>query len=162
MHKAGSIWHKWDLHIHTNASDGKGSCQEILDEAKLKHVKCIAVTDHHTVDNVDIMKKLAAPMEISVISGVEFRTEYGKASVHMIGLFPDVHNGVKLSAEFLKENVLNPLGITRTKIIQKGREITKEELSDEQYFKIGIFQVQVDFKQAANIIHKYGGLVTVQ
>lgn len=161
MHKAGSIWHKWDLHIHTNASDGKGSCQEILDEAKLKHVKCIAVTDHHTVDNVDIMKKLAAPMEISVISGVEFRTEYGKASVHMIGLFPDVHNGVKLSAEFLKENVLNPLGITRTKIIQKGREITKEELSDEQYFKIGIFQVQVDFKQAANIIHKYGGLVTV-
>lgn len=96
MHKAGSIWHKWDLHIHTNASDGKGSCQEILDEAKLKHVKCIAVTDHHTVDNVDIMKKLAAPMEISVISGVEFRTEYGKASVHMIGLFPDVHNGVKL------------------------------------------------------------------
>ena len=39
MHKAGSIWHKWDLHIHTNASDGKGSCQEILDEAKLKQCK---------------------------------------------------------------------------------------------------------------------------
>lgn len=161
MHKAGSLWNKWDLHIHTNASDGKGSCQEILDEAERKQVKCIAVTDHHTVDNVDMMKELAKSMDISVISGVEFRTEYGKASVHMIGLFPDEYNGTKLSAEFLKENVLNPLGITRTKIIQKGRESAETGLSDDQYFRKGIFQVQVDFKDAANFIHKYGGLVTV-
>ena len=37
-HLAGSLWHKWDLHIHTNASDGKGSCQEILDEARAKGI----------------------------------------------------------------------------------------------------------------------------
>lgn len=48
-HLAGSLWHKWDLHIHTNASDGKGSCQEILDEARAKGIACIAVTDHHAV-----------------------------------------------------------------------------------------------------------------
>ena len=29
----GSLWRKCDLHIHTNASDGKGNCQEILNEA---------------------------------------------------------------------------------------------------------------------------------
>ena len=150
--KIGSIWNKWDLHIHTDASDGKGSCQEILNEAAAKQIKCIAITDHHTVANVDVMKSLAAPMNISVISGVEFRTEYGKASVHMIGLFPDEYNGMKLDTEFLKENVLNPLGITRTKMIQKGREYLKKEgLSEEKYFKAGMFQVQVDFKQAAGI-----------
>lgn len=160
--KIGSIWNKWDLHIHTDASDGKGSCQEILNEAAAKQIKCIAITDHHTVANVDVMKSLAAPMNISVISGVEFRTEYGKASVHMIGLFPDEYSGMKLDTEFLKENVLNPLGITRTKMIQKGREYLKKEgLSEEKYFKAGMFQVQVDFKQAADIIHQYGGLVTV-
>ena len=160
--KIGSIWNKWDLHIHTDASDGKGSCQEILNEAAAKQIKCIAITDHHTVANVDVMKSLAAPMNISVISGVEFRTEYGKASVHMIGLFPDEYNGMKLDTEFLKENVLNPLGITRTKMIQKGREYLKKEgLSEEKYFKAGMFQAQVDFKQAADIIHQYGGLVTV-
>lgn len=162
IQKFGSLWNKWDLHIHTDASDGKGSCQDILDEAAAKHIKCIAVTDHHTVANVDIMKALAESMGISVISGVEFRTEYGKASVHMIGLFPDEYNGIKLDVEFLKENVLNPLGITRTKMIQKGREsMGKEGLPDDLYFKTGMFQVQVDFKQAANIIHQYGGLVTV-
>lgn len=162
MYEIGSLWNKWDLHIHTDASDGKGSCLDILNEAAAKDLKCIAVTDHHTVANVDIMKELAASMNISVIAGVEFRTEYGKASVHMIGLFPDEYNGVKLDAEFLKENVLNQLGITRTKMIQKGKEcIKKEGLSDDLYFKEGMFQVQVDFKHTADLIHKYGGLVTV-
>lgn len=162
MYEAGSLWNKWDLHIHTDASDGKGSCQDILKEAAAKELKCIAITDHHTVANVDFMKELAVPMNISVIAGVEFRTEYGKASVHMIGLFPDEYNGVKLDAEFLKENVLNPLRITRTKMIQKGKECLKKEgLPDDSYFKEGMFQVQVDFKHAANLIHQYGGLVTV-
>lgn len=161
-HPAGSLWHKWDLHIHTNASDGKGSCQEILDEAQAKHLGCIAVTDHHTVANVDLMKNLAAPMNIKVIAGVEFRTEYGKASVHMIGLFPDEYNGITLNAEFINENILNLLGITRTKMILKGKEVLKDEGRDEEaYFKSGMFQVQVDFKTAADLIHKYGGLVTV-
>lgn len=160
--KIGSIWNKWDLHIHTDASDGKGSCEEILNEAAKKQIKCIAITDHHTVANVDVMKSLAAPMNISVISGVEFRTEYGKASVHMIGLFPDEYNGMKLDTKFLEENVLNKLGITSTIMFQKGREYLKKEgLSEEQYIKAGMFQVQVDFKEASNIIHQYGGLVTV-
>lgn len=160
--KIGSLWHKWDLHIHTNASDGKGTCQEILEEAHAKQIKCIAVTDHHTVDNVDIMKTLASSMGITVISGVEFRTEYGKASVHMIGLFPDEYNGSKLDANFLTENILNPLGITRTKMILKGKETMKDESQDDDtYFKIGMFKVQVDFREAANLIHKYGGLVSV-
>ena len=162
MKQIGSFWHRWDLHIHTNASDGKGSCQEILDETQRKHVSCIAVTDHHTVANVDEMKRLAAPMNIKVISGVEFRTEYGQASVHMIGLFPDEYNGVRLDAEYLKENILNPLGISRTVIIQKGREhISNQNLPDENYFKDGMFRVQVDFRTAADLIHKLGGLVTV-
>ena len=162
MYKEGSLWNKWDLHIHTDASDGKGSCQQVLDAAVAKHIKCIAVTDHHTVANIDEMKRLATTMEVSVISGVEFRTEYGSSSVHMIGLFPDEFEGTKLDSAYLNENVLNPLGISHSKIIQKGREVLKKEgLSDDEYFKNGMFQVQVDFKQAANLIHKYGGLVTV-
>ena len=161
-HSIGSIWRKWDLHLHTNASDGKGTCQEILDEAKAKSISCIAVTDHHTVDNVDEMKRLALPMGISVISGVEFRTEYGKESVHMIGLFPDYKGKIQLTAEYLRENVLNKLGLTRTSIIQKAKEEWPDKgYSDDKYFKEGVFLVQVEFKKAADIIHELGGLVTV-
>lgn len=158
----GSLWNKWDLHIHTDASDGTGTCEDILKEAVTKQIRCIAVTDHHTFANIDKMKELAKSMQISVISGVEFRTEYGKSSVHLIGLFPDNFNGITLNSDFLTENILNHLGITRTIMIQKGKECTKEVgLPDEVYLKKGMFQVQVNFKEAANLIHKYGGIVSV-
>ena len=156
----GSWWRKWDLHIHTIASDGKGTCEEILAEAKNKKVSCIAVTDHHTLASVTEMKTLGPKYQVSVITGVEFRTEYGDESVHMIGLFPDQYNGIVLTPEFLHDNVLSPLGVSRSAIIEKGRKF--KTTSDEQaLFEAGMFQVQVNFKDAADLIHKYGGLVTV-
>ena len=156
----GSEWRKWDLHIHTQASDGNGTCEEILAEAKNKGVSCLAITDHHTFANVDVMKGLASSYGITIISGVEFRTEYGSESVHMIGLFPDEFEGIKLTADFLHDTVLSPLGVSKSAIIAKGRE-DKPNGNDETCFKLGMFKVQVDFKKAADLIHKYGGLVTV-
>ena len=156
----GSLWRRWDLHIHTNASDGHGTCDEILAEAKKKNVSCIAVTDHHTFANVDEMKRLAPTYGISIISGVEFRTEYGDESVHMIGLFPDEFNGTKLTAQYLHDNILSPLGLSRTAIEEKGRRLVPQG-NEKDWFEAGMFQVQVNFKEASNLIHKYGGLVTV-
>ena len=156
----GSWWGRWDLHIHTNASDGKGTCEEILEEAKKKKICCIAVTDHHTFANVDEMKRLASAYGISVISGVEFRTEYGDSSVHMIGLFPDEFKGTTLTAQFLHDNVLSPLGLSRTAIVEKGRKVAPQG-SEAACFEAGRSQVQVNFKEAAKLVHKYGGLVTV-
>ena len=156
----GSWWRRWDLHIHTNASDGKGTCEEILAEAQKKKISCIAVTDHHTFANIDEMKRLAPAYKVSVISGVEFRTEYGDESVHMIGLFPDEYEGTQLTAEFLHDNVLSPLGLSRSAIVEKGRKINPQG-SERDWFEAGMFQVQVSFKAAADKIHKYGGLVTV-
>ena len=53
MKDIGSIWNKWDLHIHSDASDGKMNCQEIIDKAKEEKLSVIALTDHHTVKNID-------------------------------------------------------------------------------------------------------------
>ena len=156
----GSEWRKWDLHIHTQASDGHGMCEEILAEAKNKGVSCLAITDHHTFANIDVMKGLASMYGITIISGVEFRTEYGSESVHMIGLFPDEFEGIKLTADFLHDTILSPLGVSKSVIIAKGHE-DRQNGDDDTYFKLGMFKVQVDFKKAADLIHKYGGLVTV-
>ena len=35
----GSEWRKWDLHIHSNASDGKSTPAEIIKEANKEGVK---------------------------------------------------------------------------------------------------------------------------
>lgn len=102
------------MHIHSDASDGKMNCQEIIDKAKEEKLSVIALTDHHTVKNIDKIKELAKLNDIIVLSGIEFRTEYGQKSVHMIGLFPDNYNDIDLDGKFLTENILNPLGLVDT------------------------------------------------
>ncbi len=157
---AGSQWSKWDLHIHSNASDGKGTPEQIVQKAKEKGISVIALTDHHTFRNIDEIKALGCKNGITVISGIEFRTEYGAKSVHMIGLLPDEYNGIKLTQQVLNDYILGPLDLSETKIKNKGRE-EDNSLTDEKAFKKGMFLVQVNFKEAAKLIHKYGGLVSV-
>lgn len=156
----GSEWRRWDLHIHSNASDGKATPKEIIDKAKEAKLSVIALTDHHTAKNIDETKTLGQENGISVISGIEFRTEYGEKSVHIIGLFPETHNGTVLNQAALHNLILSPLGLSETHIIAKGKEID-DTLSDEKAFKKGIFEVQVEFKKAADLIRSFGGIVTV-
>lgn len=158
-HSKGAEWHKWDLHVHSNASDGKGNAFEIIQEAKRKGLSVIALTDHHTAKNIDDIKIEAAKENITVISGIEFRTEYGQSSVHMIGLFPDEHNGVKLNSVALHDLILSPLNISETVIKQKGKDAGAT--TDVEAFEKGMFLVQVPFKDAADIVHKYGGIISV-
>lgn len=160
LNYAGSQWAKWDLHIHSNASDGKGTPAQIIQKAKEKGLSVIALTDHHTVKNIDEIKAIGRENGITVISGIEFRTEYGEKSVHMIGLFPDENNGIELTQQALNELILGPLDLSETVIKAKAKE-KEANLSDEKAFKKGIFLVQVNFKDAAKLIHKYGGLVSV-
>lgn len=160
LNYAGSQWAKWDLHIHSNASDGNGTPQQIIEKAKEKGLSVIALTDHHTVKNIDEIKKLGNENNITVISGIEFRTEYGSKSVHMIGLFPDEYNGIKLTQQALNDLILVPLNLSETIIKTKGKE-EDSALTDEQAFKKGMFLVQVNFKEAAELVHKYGGLISV-
>lgn len=157
---AGSTWNKWDLHVHSNASDGKGTPQEIIDKALEMELSVIALTDHHTVKNIDEIKQLGKNVGITVISGIEFRTEYGAKSVHMIGLFPDKYNGMDLDQKALEQLILNKLNLSEVILKAKGKE-KKPTASDEEAFKIGMFKVQVDFKEASDLIHQYGGLVSV-
>jgi uncharacterized protein (DUF1330 family) len=156
----GSIWRKWDLHIHSNASDGNGTPQQIIDKAKEKGVSVIAITDHHTAKKIDEIKLEGEKEGITVISGIEFRTEYGQKSVHMIGLFPDYHGSTRLDSKALHDLILSPLDLSETRIISKGKEI-KPGTTDEEAFKEGMFLVQADFKKTADLIHKHGGLVVV-
>lgn len=159
-HKKGSEWGLWDLHIHSSASDGKGTPEEIITKAKEKGLSVIALTDHHTAKNIDKIKEEGIKENITVISGIEFRTEYGNKSVHMIGLFPDKYKNTILNSKALHDLILSPLNISETKIIAKGRE-KNNTLNEEQAFNEGMFLVQVPFKDASKKIHEYGGVVIV-
>ena len=75
-----------DLHLHTNLGDGTASPQRVLEVARQRGLKVIAVTDH---DHLEGAKRLQDLMErdnvrdVQLIWGVETTTRDG----HFIGLF---------------------------------------------------------------------------
>ena len=67
-----------DYHIHTNFSDGEGDCKQIIDSAKEKGYKLIAITDHNTVEaHKKIQDKILLP-------GVEFDCWFGYVYIHLL------------------------------------------------------------------------------
>lgn len=157
----GSEWRKWDLHIHSDASDGKMTCEEIINAAIHKNIDVIALTDHHTAKNIDKIRELARDKNIAIIAGVEFRTEYGDKSVHLTALLPDkATNGITLDSKSIQSLLIDPLELQEAKIIAKGRENKPSKtLTDEEAFKEGLFLVQAPFKDIADKVHSLGGIV---
>ncbi|MGW8114297.1 PHP domain-containing protein [Caproicibacterium sp. NSD3] len=78
-----------DLHCHTKISDGSVSIEELLQLAKRKGLKTVAVTDHDTFAGAIRAKVYGKRNEIEVIPGAEFSTadtETGKRA-HILCYF---------------------------------------------------------------------------
>jgi len=79
-----------DLHVHTTASDGRFSPEEIVHKAAGLDLSAIAICDHDTIDG--IAPALAAAKsfpKLTVIPGVEVSTLAPGNEVHMLGYFID-------------------------------------------------------------------------
>ncbi len=70
---------RFDLHIHSNHSDGKSSVREIIESALSSGLKGIAITDHDTVNGsleaLEIVREENIPL--IVVRGVEISTAQG-------------------------------------------------------------------------------------
>ncbi|MBI4267364.1 MAG: PHP domain-containing protein [Chloroflexi bacterium] len=81
---------KVDLHVHSNASDGRFSPVEIVRKAAEAGLTIIALTDHDTVDG--IIPALEASRDfpgLKVLPGVEISTDVPAGEVHVLGFFID-------------------------------------------------------------------------
>ncbi|HEV8053442.1 MAG: PHP domain-containing protein [Chloroflexi bacterium] len=74
-----------DLHIHSLASDGISSVQEILDAAEVAALDVISITDHERIDGAVAAQRMAEQQgrRVSVIVGEEISTRGG----HLVALF---------------------------------------------------------------------------
>jgi len=91
-----------DLHLHTTASDGTWTPEELVLAAQKAGLKIMAVTDHESVANVLTTENLAAKAGIKFYRGVEISTTYGDHSYHILGYDIDVTN--KNLLELLQHN----------------------------------------------------------
>ena len=75
-----------DLHIHTDASDGTYSPEELINKIHEAGIKIFAVTDHDTINGAMAVRKIFP--EKNFIKGIEFscRIEKTKAKCHILGL----------------------------------------------------------------------------
>ena len=60
-----------DLHIHSTASDGTYSPEEIIALAERLNLAAIAITDHDTIDGSKEAIVSGIPPEIKFLTGVE-------------------------------------------------------------------------------------------
>ena len=65
-----------DLHIHSKASDGKLSVQEIFKEAKNRNISFLAITDHDSIGCQTQAIATAKQEGISYITGVELNVTF--------------------------------------------------------------------------------------
>ncbi|ACO85942.1 PHP domain-containing protein [Clostridium botulinum] len=136
-----------DLHVHTNHSDGICEIANVLDMAKKKGIKAIAITDHDTVDQFDEINELGRKMDLEVVKGIEMSCyDYDVfKKVHIVGLW------LNKNATHVKELCDKTLKCRDNyhrdlikELSEKGYDITYEDAKKySKYsivFKMNIFQ----------------------
>ena len=92
--------HKIDLHLHTTASDGSDTPNELLKLAKEAGLTTISITDHDTLAGcIEALK--VAESGIKVITGIEFSCRYGGSDgfdCHILGYGFDLKSQEMLDA----------------------------------------------------------------
>jgi predicted metal-dependent phosphoesterase TrpH len=74
----------YDLHTHSNFSDGALSPAELVDRAVAHGVDVLAITDHDTIATCRV--DAAAGKDIRLVHGIEFSTQWENTGIHVVGL----------------------------------------------------------------------------
>lgn len=81
-----------DLHVHTNASDGTDSPEEVVGKAKALGLEAIAITDHDTLEGIEEAFCAGLRHKIEIIPGIELGAECRGEEVHVLGYLVELHN----------------------------------------------------------------------
>lgn len=76
-----------NLHIHTDYSDGKADFNDVVDQAREKEYKYIAIADHNTMNGY-----VDNRIPDNVIPAVEFDCWHGYVFLHMLAYGVDLDN----------------------------------------------------------------------
>jgi 3',5'-nucleoside bisphosphate phosphatase len=108
---------KADLHLHTDASDGAWSAEELIVAAAQRNLDFIAITDHDCTDSVAPAATAASARGLHVIPGVELSAQWNGISVHVVGLMIDIEN------ESMKSSLENVRMVRAARGVEIGRAL---------------------------------------
>lgn len=76
-----------DLHLHTTASDGRSTPQDLVRETVDAGLTTIAVTDHDTTAGLAEVDAAARALGIATVSGIEITAVHQGKDVHILAYF---------------------------------------------------------------------------
>ncbi|MSP28461.1 MAG: PHP domain-containing protein [Methylococcales bacterium] len=82
---------RYDLHCHSNASDGALSPTELIQRAHQNGVTALALTDHDTTMGLNEARACAATLAMRLINGIELSASWQNKCLHIVGLGIDPH-----------------------------------------------------------------------
>jgi predicted metal-dependent phosphoesterase TrpH len=104
----------FDLHCHSNISDGMLAPASVAARAKARGVDVWALTDHDEVSGIAEARAAAEALDLPFIPGVEISITWAGQTVHIVGLRIDERN----------EELLRGLASTRS-----GRELRARDMA---------------------------------
>lgn len=120
---------RFDLHLHTTASDGHLSAEQLVKAAIAAGMDAIAVTDHDSVASVGPALSAADGTGLTVIPGVELSSTHEGRDVHILGFFVDVSDEVFQSRlGMLRDARMERAEGMVTALAQAGYAITLDEV----------------------------------
>jgi len=75
-----------DLHTHSTASDGDFSPSKLVNFAKERGLKALALTDHDTTSGLEEALEAGLALDVRIIPGIEFDIDFAGGEFHLLGL----------------------------------------------------------------------------
>ena len=76
-----------DLHMHSTASDGRCSPDDVIKRAHEKGIHTVSLTDHDTMAGVPAAAAAAAQLGMTFVPGIEITSVHGGRDVHVLAYF---------------------------------------------------------------------------
>ena len=121
-----------DLHIHTNASDGKSNPEEVVRQASEAGLAAISIADHDSVNGIEGALEVSKKYGVEVVPGIELSSELKETEVHMLGYLIDWHDKQFLDLLHIIQGIrMWRAGAMVTKLNNLGIDIAFEEVLAE-------------------------------
>jgi len=116
-----------DLHLHTVASDGTQTIDELICRAKATALHSIAITDHDII-SPELSTRVTFRHGLEMITGVEVKAMFGDVAGELLGYFVDPGN------EGL-QTLLGPLSASRNERMERMVALCQQHLDIDMTYQ---------------------------
>ncbi|HXF69092.1 MAG TPA: PHP domain-containing protein [Thermoflexus sp.] len=118
-----------DLHVHTTASDGLWSPAQVVQEALVRGLRYLAITDHETTRGAIEAIAIARGTPLEVIPGVEISVSSPEGEIDLLGYFVDpTHSDLLRLLEGMQAERVERIHAMAERLAQLGMPVPWERV----------------------------------